>query len=91
MGKRRDKIQPEQQAEEEHAQKQQEQTAQEDSQQTQSAAADVQETYGKGPDIKVLLMTSGYQSYFHEQISLKVHGNYELEGQSLNRFPMGKF
>lgn len=84
------KFQPEQQAEEEHAQKQQEQTAQEDSQQTQSAAADVQETYGKGPDIKVLLMTSGYQSYFHEQISLKVHGNYELEGAESQQIPDGE-
>lgn len=43
-------------------------------------AAAAQEDYGKGPDIRVLLMTEGYQSYFHEQISLKVHGNYELKG-----------
>lgn len=78
------------QPEEESAQKQQEQTAQEDSQQTQPAAAAVQENYGKGADIKVLLMTSGYQSYFHEQISLKVHGDYELEGAEPQQIPDGE-
>lgn len=39
-----------------------------------------QESYGSGPVIQVLLMTDGYKSYYHEKVSLKVQGAYELQG-----------
>lgn len=32
------------------------------------------------PEIKVLLMTNGYESYYHHKISLQFQGDYEMQG-----------
>lgn len=39
-----------------------------------------QELYGNGPQIKVLLMTTGYQGYYHGNFSVKAQGNYRIQG-----------
>lgn len=41
------------------------------------------------PSIRVVLMTNGYESYYHPEISLEFQGNYEMRGAVNQSFSSG--
>lgn len=43
----------------------------------------------KEPSIRVVLMTNDYESYYHSEISLEFHGNYEMNGAIQQKFSSG--
>ena len=41
------------------------------------------------PSIRVVVMTNDYESYYHSEISLEFHGNYEMNGAIPQNFSSG--
>lgn len=54
------------------------------------AGASAQPSYGNGPNIRVLLMTNGYEGYYHSEISFQAQGVYEIQGADTKKLENGE-